>query len=576
MEIMRKTQLDVLKLAACFFAILSSFYIYFTCYGEVGLSAYFREEVAYLIRVAMLIAIGFYIGLLVTITLKNDIKRYQSGILLSVSMFFLCVYLRDVFTYLQQPQHYLFSTIIGFIAGFAYSWKNHPKEGACIFSEEPYKRQQKIVNLAAVVPSVYIVLVFILVGLAKGGDVYFLSNLFLGLVLGAFGLYEFIKVDVGSTNVVILGESSSGKSVLIASLYGFMSDSKYQKNYRNPVSSVSKELSEYLGATSLEEQDPSHRYYSELKPGRGWGKPTERGCTILFGTKVKILPKLYKCIWIVFPDYPGGLTAHIAKVLQNKEIVKLIPKTKDIEKNVSDLKELAKKLMGNYKEKLEEARAKALAVILTLTKNSDKIFYLVDSEKLIINLLEKNWLNLRDQSLRDYFIYEVKKRYRELGRELDFLGEISNLFNLRHEIYSAFGKDLNLVLTKADLIDTVSHYLDGQQSGDFSSQYNEADLIDTVSHYLDGQQSGDFSSLFKEFSHYFSSQYNEFEASSCVLRILERFVGPRIVNEFGKNFAISGVLSRIDRDPEIKILPQGGRSADEFIRIETFINLFER
>ncbi|MEM4619748.1 MAG: hypothetical protein QW607_05990 [Desulfurococcaceae archaeon] len=551
--------MDVLKLAACFFAILSSFYIYFTCYGEVGLSAYFREEVAYLIRVAMLIAIGFYIGLLVTITLENDIKRYQSGILLSVSMFFLCVYLRDVFTYLQQPQHYLVSTIGGFIAGFAYSWKNHPKEGACIFSEEPYKRQQRIVNLAAVVPSVYIVLVFILVGLAKGGDVYFLSNLFLGLVLGAFGLYEFIKVDVGSTNVVILGDASSGKSVLMASLYGFMSDSKYQKNYRNPVSSVSKKLSEYLGATSLEEQNPSHRYYSELKPGRGWGKSTERGCTILFGTKVKILPKLYKCIGIVLPDYPGGLTADIAKVLQNKEIVKLIPKTKDIdkdiEKNVSDLKELANKL--TEKEKLGEERAKALAVILTLTKNSDKIFYLVDSEKLIINLLEKNCLNLRDQSLRDYFIYDRVKRYRESGRELDFVREISNLFNLRHEIYSAFGKDLNLVLTKADLIATLSDYVEDQQSGDSS-------------------RSKDFSSLFKEFSSYLSSQYNEFEASSCALRILERFVGPRIVNEFGKNFAISGVLSRIDSGPEIKILPRGGISADEFIRIETFVDLFER
>ncbi|MEM4950451.1 MAG: hypothetical protein QXS75_03865 [Thermoplasmatales archaeon] len=491
----------------------------------------------------MLGIIGAYIGILVTITLKNDIKRYQSAFLLVVSISFLAVYLHDVFSYLQQSQslYYLISTFAGLFLGFIYSWNIHPKEGACIFSEEPYRRQQSIVNLAAVVPSIYIVLVFILVGLAKGDDIYFLSNLFLGLVLGVYGLYEFIKLDVGSTNLVILGDPSSGKSVLIASLYGFMCNSKYQYNYKNPVSKVSENLSKFLGATSLEEENPQTRYFLELREGRGWGKSTPTGNVILFGTKVKILPKLYKCIRIVLPDYPGEMTSKFVEILRNREIVKSIPKVKDIEKDEPTLKKFAEYLAETTG--FHENTAKTLATVLTLVKNSDKIFYLIDSEELIIDLLEKGRLNLRDESLKNYF-FERAIKYREKGRELDFGKELLDFFNLRHEIYSTFGKDPNLVLTKVDLIATISEYTDDQ--------------------------------LFREFSSNFLGESDEFKASSYALKkILARVVGPR-VNELEKNFAISGVISRIVREPKIDILPRGGESADEFVRIKTFVDLFER
>lgn len=540
---MKGTRWDLIKLAGCFIAIVFSSYIYYHFYGDIRLSAFFKEDMAYLFRHIILFVIGAYLGILSTITLKNDLKKYQSGTLILASGVLLGVYLYDIFTHLRsQFLYYLISTFSGFLLGFLYSWKVHPTNGVCIFSEIPYKRQQRIITLAAIVPLIYIVLVFIFVILGRNHDLNSISLLFIGLILGAIGVYEFIKIDVGSTNIAILGDSSSGKSVLIAALYGFMCDSKFQSRYRGPVSRLSNKLAEFLNAERLEEENPQHRYYADLRAGRSWGKPTPIGNVIFFGTKVKILPEFYKCLSIVLPDYPGELTSFIVELLRDEKIRKSIPKVKDIESDESI--GLVKILADNLaeKRKLSEETAKTIALILTLIKNSDKVFYLIDAEEFIVELIERGYLHVNDSNIKNYFL-KLAKKYRDVGRKINFTKKVLEYFNLRDEIYSIFGKELKLVLTKVDLIATLSNYTN-----------------------LEG---------FRRFAEYFVGVNDENRARNYVLgEILTRIVGPHI-NTINKDFAITGVISRVEPNSgDLRILPRGGESADEFIRIRTFIDLF--
>jgi hypothetical protein len=439
--------------------------------------------------------------------------------------------------YTQQLSSCSLVLLASIILGFVITYKIHPKEGMCMFAGVRYKKQQKVIKFAAVIPAVYISIITLLEVFwqikSLGVENVLSSNstifLILAWIFGIIGLYYFIKVDVGSKVIAILGHSRTGKTVLMTSMLGFMTDSKFTKDYRGVSVVPHSDINEFLEIDEAENVANIlwDNYYNYLRFGSDWGMPTKAGSLASIGAKVKILPKIYSCITFRLFDHPGIRFESVVKLLNDDKIKDRIPNVLD-RNQIENFTETITELSGYTDKRI----AKEIAIILTLIKESEKVFYLLDGHKFVYDMINAGRLNITNEDVK----MAITKGARTEG---SIQKEFMDYMQLKQAVSSSFDKDVYLVFTKADILCLIADYCDDQDIKEFKDQF----------------------------------ELGNYEKAKKILldKILTKYgvVGYGQVSSLEVFFVVVGVMSKIEGD-ELK--PRGG-SCDDFIRIDGFMEV---
>lgn len=531
-----KLAMDFLKLLICLVLFVFSFVVYYSI-GIPSLVNILPAKTVAILRYLILAIVGSYIGALLTLTLKNDIKRLQAAVLLVLSLIMVNLYFSALGRLISKygssvsMSSYTDVLVLSIVAGFIITYKVHPKEGVCKFAGIRYLKQQKVIKFAALVPAVYISIItliellwrfemFGVAGLTKSN---FVVVLFIAWLAGVLGLYYFIKVDVGSKYLTILGHTGTGKTVLMTCMLGFMTDSKFTKEFKGATVISHKDINSLLGVD--ESEDVANilwdNYYNNLKFGRSWGLGTRAGSLASLGAKVKIMPYLYSCITFRLFDHPGIRFGDIIRVLNEPKIKNSIPDQLD-RRSIEVFSEVIRNVMGFTDERV----AKELAIILTLIKEGEKIFYLLDGHKFVYDLITSGKLNIKNDSIKEAIIRSARS---EGSIQMEFM----DYMQLRQAVSSNFDKEVYLVFTKADILCLVADYCD------------DPDIVE----FKDNFEAGNY----------------EVAKNILLCKILTKYgvVGYGQIEDIEEYFIVVGVISKLEED---ELVPRGG-SCDDFIRI---------